>query len=363
MSQLRKNASVILKTRPEDYPRADHFTLSNSSLTSIGPGQMRVKNLFLSVDPAMRGWVSDERNYLEPVAIGAVMRSLAVGQVLESQHPDFNSGDYVTGWFGWQQFANVERSQIIRRIHEYGQQAPLPLSSSLGVLGLNGITAYLALQKIGRPQLGETLLVSTAAGAVGSIAGQLGKLAGCRVIGLTGSDAKVAQCVKEFGFDAALNYKKFNSPSELQAAIGSLTGSDLPSAGYPTSSCESSGVDIFFDNTGGGIADACLASLNKHARIIQCGTAAIGSWDPLPDGPRRERYFITKRLLQQGFVIFDHLEQWPTSVDTLSGLIRSGQLKYSEDIQYGLSQAPQALENLYSGGNLGKSIIEVEHAH
>jgi len=352
MHPIEKNTCAILSSRPDDYPRAEHFSLSNCPLPALSEGQVRVKNRYLSIDPAMRGWVSDERNYLEPVAIGEVMRSLAVGEVAASRHPDYQVGEHVTGWFGWQQVANVEAAQIIRKIHEQNHiQAP-PLSSSLGVLGLNGITAYLALNSIGRPQTGETLLVSTAAGAVGSIVGQLGKLAGCRVLGLTGSDKKVEQCTQLFGYDAALNYKNYANSHDLERAIVQLAGAPASGKGL--------GVDIFYDNTGGTIADAAFTSLNMHARVIQCGTASIGNWNPLPQGPRKERYFITKRLMQQGFVIFDHLEKWPATVDILSELIRSDQLHYSEEIYQGLALAPQALENLYSGDNKGKSLVEVE---
>jgi NADPH-dependent curcumin reductase CurA len=345
------NQQVILLSRPQDLPQAQHFALRDAAIPKCTPGGVLIKNRYASVDPAMRGWVSAEKNYLQPVAINGVMRSLAAGQVIESQHPAYPIGSYVTGWFGWQQYASVPATDIIRRVDEYQPDKPesLPLSTALGVLGLNGITAQLALNNIGRPQAGDTLLVSTAAGAVGSIVGQLGKLAGCRVLGLTGSDEKVTQCLNEFGYDAAINYK---NDDNLDAAVAKLTSAPIG---------QKQGVDIFFDLTGGHISDAVWPHINLNGRVVQCGTAAISSWQPMPSGPRRERFFITQRLLQQGFVAFDHIDQWPATVSTLSDLIHCNQLHYREDIHQGLAQAPQLLENLYSGKNVGKTLIEIQH--
>jgi len=363
-----KNQQVVLTSRPEGFPQAHNFTLRQTALPVCPSAGVLVKNLYASVDPAMRGWISAEKNYLEPVALQSVMRALAVGQVIESQNADHPLGSYVTGWFGWQQFAAAAPSQIIRSMHEFQNEADnsLPLSTALGVLGLNGITAYLALHNIGRPKPGDTLLVSTAAGAVGSIVGQLGKLAGCRVLGLTGSDNKVEQCLGEFGYDGAINYKTAADLSEAVAELLSSTPhnsqANAPSKTSTTDpDAQAAGVDIFFDHTGGHIGDAVWPHMNLNGRVVQCGTAAIERWQPLPQGPRKERYFITKRLLQQGFVAFDHLPQWPASVDALSQLIHAGKLHYREDIHRGLTQAPNALEALNRGDNLGKTIIEIEH--
>ncbi len=338
------NQQIILVRRPKGYPRAEHFALSEGTMPTCKNGEVLIKNLFVSADPAMRGWVSDEKNYLKPVGINSVMRSIAVGEVIESQHPDYSEGELVTGWFGWQQYAAVTPDQIFRKVTECGGSNLIPVSASLGVLGLNGITAYLALNQIGQPKAGETILISTAAGAVGSIAGQLAKQAGCRVLGITGSDEKVAQCLSDFGYDAAINYKQ---DGNLERSITEL--------------CNGNSIDIFFDQTSGSISDAVWPHMNLNGRIIQCGTSAIDSWSPKPQAPRRERDFITKRLLQQGFVVFDHMEKWPAVAEVLAALIRQKQLQYKEHKYQGLNKAPTALENLYLGNNTGKSVIQINH--
>lgn len=332
------NTKVVLSERPAGYPKAHHFRIEQSPIDSIPVDGVLIKNHFLSIDPAMRGWICDVGNYLDPVAIGSVMRSLAVGEVIESSSDRFSVGDFVTGWFGWQQFAAVPQTAIIRKVsRDEGS-----LSASLGVLGLNGITAYLTLKLIGKPKEGETVLISTSAGAVGSLAGQLARRQGCYVVGITGSDDKVERCISEFGFHAAINY---NSSPDLV--------SDIRDA------CPN-GVDVYLDNTSGAIADAAVECMNINGRIIQCGTASISSWDPIPQAPRRDRAVLTKRLLQQGFVIFDHMALWPEVIDELSGLLNSGELTVSEDIRQGLTSAPLALEELYLGKNKGKLIVCLE---
>lgn len=332
-----QNRQVVLTERAGGIPRPEHFELTTAEVPGTPAGGLLIRNHYLSVDPAMRGWINDTKGYLAPVPIGGVMRSLAVGEVIGSDSPDYREGDFVTGWFGWQEIAAVETDKVIRKVH----QSEGPLTASLGVLGLNGITAYLAFTGIGKPEPGETVLVSTAAGAVGSIVGQIARLKGCRTVGLTGSDDKVSQCTEEFGYDAALNYK---TCGDLSAAVA---------AACPD------GIDIFFDNTAGPIADSVFGAMNLFGRIIQCGTASIANWEPLPEGPRRERFFITKRLLQQGFVVFDHFDKWPDTIDRLSAWLKSGELRYREDIRDGLGEAPQALLDLYEGTNRGKTLIRV----
>lgn len=332
-----KNRQVVLIDRPDDIPMPQNFDLVESEYPELPKDGLIVRNHFLSIDPAMRGWICDLNNYLPPVAINSVMRSLAVGEVVASSSNDFAVGEFVTGWFGWQDFAAVKVDAVIRKV--------LPsegvLSASLGVLGINGITAYQALKTIGRLVKGETVVVSTAAGSVGSIVGQLASQAGCKVIGLTGSDEKVERCVKRFGYSEAVNYKNVES---LSGAIASHA---------------EQGVDVFFDNTAGEIADSIYPLMNVNGRVIQCGTASISSWDPLPAGPRRERYILTKRLLVQGFVVFDHMQQWPSIISIMSEYMRNGDIYYQEDIREGLPQAPKALADLYTGDNQGKTIIKL----
>lgn len=331
------NQQIILSQRPAGIPQPEHFRQIETAEPALPTGGLLIKNHFLSIDPAMRGWICDLNNYLPPVAIDGVMRSLAAGQVIASDCSQYQVGDYVTGWFGWQQIAAISPDQVIRKVApEEG-----PLSASLGVLGLNGITAYLALHEIGRPKAGETVLVSTAAGAVGSVVGQLAKLAGCQVIGLTSSEDKIASCTKLYGYDLALNYRTADN-------LEQLIREHCPQK-----------IDVFFDNTAGAIADSVFANMNVRGRIIQCGTASISQWDPLPTGPRHERFILTQRLLHQGFVVFDYLEQWPQVIAELSTLIHQGQLNYQEDVREGLSAAPQALADLYTGNNSGKTLIRL----
>lgn len=300
------------------------------------PGQILVRNAYLSVEPAMRGWIADIGNYSAPVPVGSVMRSLASGTVIASRHADFAEGDLVTGWFGWQDYACVAGDAVVRKV----RQTDLPLSLSLGILGINGVTAHLALTTIGAPKPGETVLVSTAAGAVGSAAGQIARILGCRAIGIAGGPQKTKLCVDSFGFDAAIDYRG----DDLDAAIA---------AACPD------GVDIYYDNTAGIISDAAYRQLANGARVIVCGTASISNWDEWPAGPRVERHLLVKRARMQGFVIFDHLDEYKASVAQLAEWVRSGAVRDREDILNGIEACPDALAGLYRGENLGKRLIRL----
>jgi NADPH-dependent curcumin reductase CurA len=333
-----KNQQLVLAERPEGIPGPQHFSNVTTDI-ELTPteGQIAVKNQFLSIDPAMRGWVSLEENYLPPVGIGEVMRSVAVAKVVATNHPDYAEGDYVYGMFGWQEYCIADSSMMLRKL----DPELAPVSTALGAMGPNGLTAYFALFENGEIKKGDTVVISTAAGGVGSIAGQIAKLTGCTVIGLTGSDEKVAMCTEEFGYDHALNYKTCD---DLEAAIKELAPN---------------GVNVFFDNTSGAIADAVYPTLAMHARAIQVGTAAIDTWLPVPTGPRRDRYILTKRLKVSGFVILDHYRKFPEALTQLATWYNQGQLNYKESITYGLENAPTALAQLYEGVNLGKQLIVV----
>jgi NADPH-dependent curcumin reductase CurA len=331
-----KNQQIVLAERPEGIPGPQHFSDKTTDIELTPPeGQITVKNLFLSIDPAMRGWVSVEENYLPPVGIGEVMRSVAVARVVATSHPDYAEGDYVYGMFGWQEYCITDPAMMVRKLNP----ELAPVSTALGAIGPNGLTAYFALFENGEIKKGDTVVISTAAGGVGSIAGQIAKLTGCIVIGLTGSDEKVAMCTEEFGYDHALNYKTCN---DLEAAIKELAPN---------------GVNVFFDNTSGSIADAVYPTLAMHARAIQVGTAAIDTWLPVPIGPRRDRYILTKRLKVSGFVILDHYDKFTEALTQLATWYNQGQLNYRESITYGLENAPTALAQLYEGANLGKQLI------
>ena len=330
------NRQVVLISRPAGVAQASDFEIRGGEDPVLADGQIRVDNRFLSVEPAMRGWIADTGNYSAPVGIGEVMRSLAVGEVIESRHPDYAVGEIVTGWFGWQERAAVDASAVMRRVTE----TDLPVSLALGVLGINGVTAHLALTTIGDPQPGETVLVSTAAGAVGSAVGQIATILGCRAVGIAGGPAKTEQCRSLFGYADAIDY---HAP-DLGAALDRTC---------PT------GINVYFDNTAGAISDAVYPRLALNARVVICGTAAIPSWDPWPQGPRIERHLLVKRARAQGFVIFDHAERFAASVAKLAAWIRSGELRYAEDILDGIEACPDALAGLYRGENRGKRVIRL----
>jgi NADPH-dependent curcumin reductase len=330
------NRRVILARRPSGIPLAADFHLDETPLGPINDGQFRVRNIYLSVDPAQRGWVNEGANYADPVPVGGVMRALAVGVVVESRCAAVPAGLHVYGWFGWQDYAVVGPEAIFTRI----DTVAAPLSAYAGVLGMNGLTAWLALTRIGRPLAGDTVLVSTAAGAVGSLVGQFARAKGCRVVGLTGDDAKVALCTERFGYHAAANYKS----ADLTATVAALAPD---------------GINLFFDNVGGPILDCVIRQMAVGGRIVQCGTASISNWTPPPNGPRNEREVLTRRLQWGGFVIFDHAQEFREALDVIAAQLGGGGLVFEEDIQHGIGNAPGAIARLYAGENSGKSLIFV----
>ncbi len=331
------NRRVILASRPTGVAQAENFAIIDAPHEPLAPGQIRVRNRFLSVEPALRGWIADQVIYSAPVAIGSVMRALAVGDIIESQAEGWAVGETLCGWFGWQDEATVTPDAVLRRVAE----TDLSPSLALGVLGINGVTAYLALTGIGQPKAGEIVVVSTAAGGVGSAVGQIAALLGCRTVGIAGGPGKVAQCLDEFGYDAAIDYQS-------AGALGPALAAACPD-----------GIDIYYDNTSGAISDAVFPMLNIGARVVICGTASIAQWDPWPQGPRVERHLLVKRARIQGFVVFDHLHAWTMAVDRLAQWVREGKLRYREDILEGLESCPDALAGLYRGENRGKRIIRI----
>ena len=330
------NHQVILISRPTGIAQAENFAIVDTPVPQLCDGQILVRNKFLSVEPAMRGWIADTAGYATPVPIGSVMRALAVGEIAASAHNDFAVGETVVGWFVWQEHAVVGAEAVVRRVTE----TDLPASLALGVLGINGVTAHLALTLIGAPLAGNTVVVSTAAGSVGSAVGQIAKILGCRTVGITGGPDKVARCIDMFGYDAAIDYKAPGLAEALDCACPDL-------------------VDVYFDNTAGTISDTVYPRLAIGARVVVCGTAAIPAWEPWPTGPRVERHLLVKRARMQGFVIFDHLDAYEASVAQLAAWVRSGQLRYEEEVLVGLEACPDALAGLYRGENNGKRIIRV----
>ena len=335
-TQPDTNTQVLLKSRPTGIPQAEHFEVVQTAMPQLEPGHFIVRNEYLSVEPAMRGWVNAAANYSDPVPVGGVMRSFAAGTVVASRHAGYAEGDKVMGMLGWQAFALSDGTGIRRKVLEHD----LPLSLSLGVLGINGVTAYFALTEIGQPRPGDTVVVSTAAGSVGSAAGQIAHLAGCRTVGITGGTEKLRMCLEDFGFDAAVDYKSQDFLQSLDAACPG-------------------GVDVYYDNTSGAISDAVLARINKNARIIICGTASVASWDPWPQGPRVARHLLNKSARMQGFLVWDYEHRYEEAVAKLAGWVREGKLTYREEVLEGIAQAPDAIAGLYRGENTGKRLIRL----
>jgi len=331
-----RNTQVILSSRPVGVPGPEHFSLREVPVGTPGEGQVLVRLTHWSVDPAMRGLANDVPNYSPPVAIGDPMRAFAVGDVIASRHPDYAEGDVVEGLLGWQTHALVDAAAIARKVTE----TDLPRSYALGILGLNGTTAYFGLTESCAARSGDTVVVSTAAGAVGSAVGQIAKILGCRTVGIAGGAEKVRQCREEFGYDAAIDYR----------------GEDVAAA--LARHCPE-GVDCYFDNTCGPISDAVMTRLAQGARITICGTAAITEWDPLPIGPRVHRQLLVARARMQGFLIFDYRDRLGEARAALAGWLRAGRIAVREHVLEGPEAAPGAIAMLYRGENTGKLIVAV----
>jgi len=331
-----QNRQVWLRERPNGIPQAEDFGIRSTDIPKIAEGQFLIRNEFLSADPAMRGWIADKSNYWPRIEVGDTMRAFSAGTVMESMHGDYRVGDKVMGIFGWQDYAAVDGSSVQRRITE----TELPVSTALGVLGLNGLTAYFALLELGQPKANETIVVSTAAGAVGSCVGQIAKIKGCRTIGIAGGPEKVELCRGEFGYDVAIDYRA----GDLDARIADA--------------CPN-GIDVYFDNTAGEISDSVLKNLAVGARVVICGFASIASWNPAPLGPRVERHLLVKRARMQGFLIFDYVDRYPEGLRALTEWVKAGLIHYREDILEGIEQAPGSIAGLYRGENLGKRLIRI----
>jgi NADPH-dependent curcumin reductase CurA len=298
------------------------------------PDGVLLRVLNAGVDPAMRGWLSAEKNYAT-VPDGAVMHALGVGEVIESHNADYAVGMAAYGWLGWQRYAAVPASKLLWP----ADIGAAPAEAWISIFGLNGLTAWIGLTHLGRPKSGETVLVTTAAGGVGSVVGQLAAAAGLRAVGLAGGPEKVARAIGQLGYAAAIDYR---APGDLAAAI---------EAACPN------GIDVFFDNTAGSLADAIFPYLNTGARVIQCGTASVATWLPPPQGPRRERDMLVKRLTWHGFVAFDHTDLFPHALADLRALHAAGKLVSHDQVLEGLEHAPGAIQMLYRGENQGRLSI------
>jgi NADPH-dependent curcumin reductase CurA len=330
------NRQWLLKDRPTGMVEPSNFELRESELPEPEDGQILVRNLYLSLDPAMRTWMTAARSYVPPVEIGDVMRGACVARVVESRRDGFAPGEMVVGLFGWQDYAVSDGNGAlpVTKVPD-----GVPPTMPLGVLGITSLTAYFGLKEIAKPKAGETVVVSGAAGATGSVVGQLASHWGCRVIGIAGGPEKCAWLTDELGFDAAIDYKA----GEVSKRLREL--------------CPK-GLDVFFDNVGGEILEAALANLAWHARVVLCG--AISNYNAeVPHGPRNYMNLLVRRSRMEGFVVFDYFPRTDEAMAELVPMVMNGTLRHREDIREGLETAPQALVDLYTGANKGKLLVKI----
>ena len=330
------NKVILLNSRPVGKPTTDDFKFIEEENPVTQDGQVLLKTLYVSVDPYLRGRMSSAKSYVPPFELNKPIQSGIIAEVLESKNPDFKAGDCVSGMLAWKEL-QVSNGKGLHKVD--GQVAPL--SAYLGVLGMTGLTAYLGLTEIGKPKAGETLVVSGAAGAVGSIVGQIGKILGCRVIGMAGSDEKITMLTSKFGFDVAINYK---TTTDMKTAIANAAPD---------------GVDIYFDNVGGDISDAVLANVNKFARVPVCGAISGYNETEVSMGPRVQTILVKNSVLMQGFVVSNYAEKFPEAIKQLAAWLQEGKLTYTETIINGFDQIPQAFLDLFEGKNEGKMIVKI----
>ena len=329
------NHQFQLAARPVGLPKPGDWLYAEAPVPAPGDGEVLVRVLYLSLDPAMRGWMNDARSYVAPVVIGEVMRALAAGEVIASNHPDLAVGDHVTGLLGVQEYAVAHGNAVIKV-----DTALAPLPVYLGTLGMPGMTAYFGLLDIGRPEDGDTVVVSGAAGAVGGVVGQIAKLKGCRVVGIAGGSEKCGYVVDELGFDAAIDYKAQD--------VGAALGEHCPK-----------GIDVYFDNVGGDILDAALARLARHARVIVCGAISQYNATGAIRGPSNYLSLLVNHASMTGFVVSDYGERYAEGAREMAGWLAAGKLVSREDVAEGFENFPDTLLRLFRGENTGKLVLRL----
>jgi NADPH-dependent curcumin reductase CurA len=333
------NRQIVLVSRPYGEPTLENFKLTEAPIPAIGSHQMLLKTKYLSLDPYMRGRMSDAKSYVPPFVVGEPLGGGTVSEVVASNNPKFAVGDTVLAFGGWQEYS-VSEGTGLRKL----DPGAAPVSLALGVLGMPGLTAFGGLLNIGLPKPGETLVVAAAAGPVGSAVGQIGKIKGCRVVGIAGGQKKVDYLRNELGFDAAVDHRSPRLKEELKAACPD-------------------GIDIYFENVGGAVWDAVFPLLNNFARVPLCGLVANYNATSAPEGPDRSagllRAILTKRLRIQGFIVYDYAHQTQEFLQEMSAWIRAGKVKYCEDVVQGLGNAPEAFIGLLKGTNFGKLLVKV----
>ncbi|TXC92158.1 NADP-dependent oxidoreductase [Metabacillus litoralis] len=325
---------ILLKKRPKETPTHNDFEVVETSIGTPSDGEILVKTIYISVDPYLRGRMNDTKSYIPPFKLNEVISSGVIGQVIESKSNRFDKNDIVLGSLGWQEY-NIIKEDSVRKINTN----IAPESTYLSVLGMTGLTAYFGLLDIGKPKEGETVVVSGAAGAVGSIVGQIAKIKGCRVVGIAGSEDKVNLLLNDFGFDAAINYNTQDVGVALEEACPD-------------------GIDVYFENVGGTISDAIFPLLNNFARIPVCG--AISAYNTAEDiGPRVQTHLIKTSSLMQGFTVGNYSSRFEEGIQELATWLKDGRLKYEETITVGFDKTIDAFLDLFKGANIGKSLVKV----
>ncbi|CAJ0782506.1 Putative NADP-dependent oxidoreductase YfmJ [Ralstonia condita] len=328
---------IVLASRPQGPVTPENFRLETAEIPELQDGQVLVRNHFLSLDPYMRGRMNESKSYAEPQPLNEVMIGGTVGVVEASKNPSFAVGDSVVGMFGWQE-VGVSDGRGIQKV----DTRHIPLSAYLGSVGMPGVTAWYGLNKIMQPKPGQTVAVSAASGAVGSVVGQLAKLKGCRVVGFAGGKDKCDYVVNELGFDACIDYKAAKDPKELYKMLKEATPD---------------GIDSYFENVGGTILDAVLSRMNAFGRIAMCGMIAGYDGQPLP--LQNPQLILVSRLTIEGFIVSEHMDVWPEALRELGGFVAQGKLKFRESVAQGLASAPEAFMGLLKGKNFGKQLVKL----
>jgi NADPH-dependent curcumin reductase CurA len=336
MAETMTNKQILLVKRPEGMPTKENFQIIEGPVPEPKMGEVLVRTLYLSVDPYMRGRMSDRKSYVPPYPLNEVITGGVIGEVIQSKASDLDEGDIVIGNLGWKTVQAVDSSRL-RKI----DRTVAPITTSLGILGMPGLTAYFGLLDIGQPKQGETVVVSGAAGAVGMTVGQIAKIKGCRVVGIAGSDRKIQYLLDELGFDAAINYK---TTRDIRKALADA--------------CPD-GVDIYFDNVGGEISDAVMRLLNPHARIPICGQISLYNLEKADVGPRIQPLLLVNKALMKGFIVSDYAARFDEGITQLAQWFKQGKLKYKENIVEGFENTIDAFLGLFKGENLGKQLVKV----
>ena len=334
------NKRILLASRPEGEARVENFQLVETPLPELADGQVLVRHRWLSLDPYMRGRMNEGKSYAKPQPLGEVMIGGTAGEVAASRHPSYAVGDAVVGLGGWQQYSVVDGDErsMLRKV----DTSRVPLSAYLGAVGMPGVTAWYGLQRVIGPKAGETIAVSAASGAVGSVVGQLAKVRGCRAVGIAGGMEKCSYVVDELGFDACIDYKQHADARTLAKAL--------------KTACPD-GIDGVFENVGGMVLDAAMLRMNDFGRIALCGMIAGYDGQPIP--MTWPQLVLQSRLKLEGFIVSEHMDVWPEALRELGTLVATGRLKYRESIAKGIENAPQAFLGLLAGRNFGKQLVEL----